>query len=199
MVTGRRAFAGEDISETIASILRSEPDWSGVPASIKPLLVSCLQKDPRHRLRDIGDVAPAARSRAGRGDTDRAGIDADGGEGARGGGDRRAAGQRRDAVARARGRDPSDTAPVVRSTLHFPRGSSMQLGANQPSLAVSPDGKTIVYTALGPEGSMLWTYSVDAFDPKPLAGTGGGRAAMHRATCSSRQTGARSRSSPTTS
>ena len=39
MVTGRRAFAGEDISETIASILRSEPDWSGVPASIKPLLV----------------------------------------------------------------------------------------------------------------------------------------------------------------
>ena len=31
MVTGRRAFAGEDISETIASILRSEPDWSGVP------------------------------------------------------------------------------------------------------------------------------------------------------------------------
>jgi len=45
IVTGLRAFAGEDISETIASILRSEPDWSGVPASIKPLLVSSECKE----------------------------------------------------------------------------------------------------------------------------------------------------------
>ena len=72
MVTGRRAFGGEDVSETIASILKTDPDWTGVPPSIKPTLVSCLQKDPRKRLRDIGDVAltlepsapPAERARS---------------------------------------------------------------------------------------------------------------------------------------
>ncbi len=172
MVTTRRAFAGEDISETIASILRSEPDWSGVPASIKPLLASCLQKDPRHRLRDIGDVAllldrapagatpivPAATPTAAK-VLAAAAIAAMLVSGVM--------------LWQSRVAGSGGSAPVVRSTLQFPRGSSMQLGANQPSLAVSPDGKTIVYTALGPEGSMLWTWSVDAFAPKPLAGTGG--------------------------
>jgi Tol biopolymer transport system component len=174
MVTGRRAFAGEDISETIASILRSEPDWSGVPASIKPLLVSCLQKDPRQRLRDIGDVA-LLLDRAPTGATPVTPPSTS------------IATKALAAVSivalltsgvmlwRSRGPVSAGTAPVVRSTLQFPRGSSMQLGANQPSLAVSPDGKTIVYTARGPEGSMLWTWSLDAFDPKPLAGTGGGQ------------------------
>jgi serine/threonine protein kinase len=172
MVTGGRAFAGEDISETIASILRSEPDWTGVPASIKPLLVSCLQKDPRQRLRDIGDVALLL---------DRAPADAT------------PVTPPSTSIAtrvlaavsiiallvsgvmlwRARTPGSVDHAPVVRSTLRFQEGSRMHLGANQPSLAVSPDGRTIVYTALGPEGSMLWTYSVDSFDAKPLAGTGG--------------------------
>jgi serine/threonine protein kinase len=172
MITGRRAFAGEDISETIASILRSEPDWNGVPASIKPLLASCLQKDPRQRLRDIGDVtllldrAPAATQVAPASTPMAAKALA--------------------AVSiiallssgvmlwRARSNESTGHAGVVRSTLHFPRGGSMQLGANQPSLAVSPDGNTIVYTALGPEGTMLWSYSLDSFEPKPLAGTGGG-------------------------
>lgn len=173
MVTGRRAFAGEDISETIASILRSEPDWSGVPASIKPLLVSCLQKDPRQRLRDIGDVAflldraPAPATPIAPASTPMAAkvlaavaIVALLASGAM--------------LWRARTSGGNGEAPVVRSTLRFPRGGAMQLGANQPSLAVSPDGKTVVYTALGPEGSMLWTYSLAAFDPTPLAGTGGG-------------------------
>ena len=173
MVTGRRAFGGEDISETIASILRSEPDWRGVPASIKPLIVSCLQKDPRQRLRDIGDVtllldrAPANATPIAPASTPMA-----------------ATVLAAAAIAallisgvmlwRARATGSADNAPVVRSTVRFQRGSLMQLGSNQPSLAVSPDGRTIAYAALGPEGSMLWTYSVDAFEPKPLAGTGGG-------------------------
>ena len=75
---------------------------------------------------------------------------------------------------RARTTGSVDNAPVVRSTVRFQRGSPLQLGSNQPSLAVSPDGKTIVYTAVGPEGVQLWTHSVDAFEPKPLPGTSGG-------------------------
>jgi serine/threonine protein kinase len=57
MLTGRRAFEGEDISDTLASVLRGEPDWTalpaGVPRSIRLLLRGCLIKDRRHRVADL--------------------------------------------------------------------------------------------------------------------------------------------------
>jgi serine/threonine protein kinase/Tol biopolymer transport system component len=56
MVTGRRAFAGDDVTETFAAIMRDEPDLCLVPARIRRLLGRCFQKDPRRRLRDIGDA-----------------------------------------------------------------------------------------------------------------------------------------------
>jgi serine/threonine protein kinase len=56
MVTGRRAFAGDDVTETFAAIMRDEPDLSLAPARIRRLLGRCFEKDPRRRLRDIGDV-----------------------------------------------------------------------------------------------------------------------------------------------
>ena len=60
MLTGRAAFGGDTLSDTIASVLEREPDWSRLPADtpepIRNLLVGCLAKDPRDRLRDIGDV-----------------------------------------------------------------------------------------------------------------------------------------------
>ena len=57
MVTGRRPFDGEDITDTIAAVVSKEPDWSRVPVPVSRLLQQCLQKDPRRRLRDIGDLA----------------------------------------------------------------------------------------------------------------------------------------------
>jgi Tol biopolymer transport system component len=60
MLTGRTAFAGETVSDIIASILQKEPDWSRLPTStpapVQRLLRRCLQKDARHRLRDIADA-----------------------------------------------------------------------------------------------------------------------------------------------
>ena len=56
MLTGRRAFEGEDVSSIMAAVIQSEPRWAGVPASVRRLLESCLTKDPKKRLRDIGDV-----------------------------------------------------------------------------------------------------------------------------------------------
>ena len=60
MVTGRRAFIGETFSDTIAHLLEREPDWEALPRTTPPglrrVLVRCLEKDPRRRLRDIGDV-----------------------------------------------------------------------------------------------------------------------------------------------
>jgi serine/threonine protein kinase len=60
MLTGRRAFDGDDISEVLASVLKTNPDWSalsaGLPSSICRLLRQCLEKDPKQRIRDMGDV-----------------------------------------------------------------------------------------------------------------------------------------------
>jgi len=60
MLTGRTAFAGETISDTIARVLERDADWATlpptVPARIRELLRRCLQKDPSRRLRDIGDA-----------------------------------------------------------------------------------------------------------------------------------------------
>ena len=60
MLTGRVAFPGDTVSDSIARILEREPDWSALPAatpaSIRRLLLRTLAKDPKKRLRDIGDV-----------------------------------------------------------------------------------------------------------------------------------------------
>jgi serine/threonine-protein kinase len=57
MLTARRAFAGDDVSDTLASVLKSEPDWSIVPSDVPPSVVSlmkgCLAKDRRDRISDM--------------------------------------------------------------------------------------------------------------------------------------------------
>ncbi len=60
MLSGRMAFKGETTSDTIAAILERSPDWTTLPAATPPavrrLLQRCLEKDPKQRLRDIGDA-----------------------------------------------------------------------------------------------------------------------------------------------
>ena len=60
MLAGRRPFEGDTLSDTLASILKTDPDWSaipaGVPSAIRRLLTICLKKDPKARLRDIGEA-----------------------------------------------------------------------------------------------------------------------------------------------
>ncbi len=60
MLTGRVPFPGETVSDTIGKILEREPDWSALPAATPPQirrqLLRCLAKDPKQRLRDIGEV-----------------------------------------------------------------------------------------------------------------------------------------------
>jgi serine/threonine-protein kinase len=74
MLAGKRCFDGEDTSLTLAEVIKSEPDWSALPATtpaaVRSTLKYCLQKDPRRRFHDIADVrlalegafAPAAAS-----------------------------------------------------------------------------------------------------------------------------------------
>jgi len=60
MLTGRSPFEGETVSDTLAGVLRADLDWAHLPAETPPavrrLLERCLQKDPKKRLRDIGDA-----------------------------------------------------------------------------------------------------------------------------------------------
>jgi len=59
-LTGRQAFEGETVSDLIAHILKSDPDWAALPVDtpnrVRRLLRRCLEKDQRRRLRDIGDA-----------------------------------------------------------------------------------------------------------------------------------------------
>jgi Tol biopolymer transport system component len=56
MLTGRRLFQGKTVSETLAAVMREEPEWDRIPAKVRPLLRRCLEKNPKQRLRDIGDM-----------------------------------------------------------------------------------------------------------------------------------------------
>jgi predicted Ser/Thr protein kinase len=56
LLTGRRSFRGSTLAETLANVLREEPEWNRVPAQARRLLRRCLAKDPARRLRDIGDA-----------------------------------------------------------------------------------------------------------------------------------------------
>jgi hypothetical protein len=56
MLTGERLFRGEDLTETLASIVKDQPDFSKAPPQVQRLLRKCLEKDPRKRLRDLGDI-----------------------------------------------------------------------------------------------------------------------------------------------
>src|SRR5262249_33449143 len=60
MLTGKAAFAGDTITDILATIVRAEPDWNALPAGIPSrvllLLKRCLKKDRTQRLRDLGDA-----------------------------------------------------------------------------------------------------------------------------------------------
>jgi eukaryotic-like serine/threonine-protein kinase len=60
MLTGRRTFGGEDVTEVMGAVIHKEPDWraldASTPATVRNTLRRCLEKDPKERLRDIGDV-----------------------------------------------------------------------------------------------------------------------------------------------
>ncbi|MGA9882895.1 MAG: serine/threonine-protein kinase, partial [Candidatus Acidiferrales bacterium] len=60
MLTGKHAFNGETATDTLAAVIKEEPDWTKLPqdtpAHVRVLLQRCLQKDAKQRLRDIGDA-----------------------------------------------------------------------------------------------------------------------------------------------
>jgi Tol biopolymer transport system component len=187
MLTGRAAFPGDTITDVLAAVVKNDPDWSALPADtplrIRTLLARCLHKDPKARLRDIGDARLELDGR----DDVAVGAATPPAGAARGG--------RHLALTAAfallslvlagvllvRGRAVGDSAAPLptRLAVTFPAGSEMHLGLPRPSLAVSPDGRKIVYTASGgSESPQLWIRDLDQFEATPLAGTRNARHAM---------------------
>jgi serine/threonine-protein kinase len=67
MLTGKKPFEGETVSDILAAVIRAEPDWAALPETtprgIRNLLARCLKKDPKLRLRDIGEARIAIEER----------------------------------------------------------------------------------------------------------------------------------------
>jgi Tol biopolymer transport system component len=174
MLTGRRAFAGEDVSDTLASVLRGEPDWRALPTDathLTSVLQRCLGKDPKQRLRDIADVKLwLETASASQGVT-------------HGATSRRAAwmwaaaallviaGGTIAGLFLSRGR--TIPPPVTR----FEMTTSQQdlLTRHRPGkyVAISPDGSRIVYTAGRDAAAYLAVRQLDQFDVKRIAGSDG--------------------------
>ena len=170
MIAGTRPFDGDTISDTIASVLKTEPDLARVPHELHPLLERCLQKDPRDRLRDIGDLwlllerpaappSPTARRRRA---LIAAGVVA--------------AGVIAAPVSLSWLRWRSEVPPreVVAFPVSPPEQSTLEWG-----LALSPDGRSLAFSARGKDGVVrLWVRAMGAIAARPLPGTEGATRAM---------------------
>ncbi len=188
MLTGRRLFEGETVSDTLAAVLKTEPNWrtlpSSTPAGVRTLLRRCLVKDPRKRLQAIGDARIAIEETLARPE---AGEDPQEGAATRAPGLRRrellawliAAGLGVFCLALAAARlrtAPASPSAMVRASLNPPLHTSFDLAADRSGgLSFSPDGRYVTFPLRTADGDKsLWVRSLDSLDARPLPGTRGG-------------------------
>jgi serine/threonine-protein kinase len=185
MLSGRRAFDGTDVADTLAAVLRQEIDWAALPtdtpASVRHLLVRCLERDVKRRLRDIGEARIALDDL----------IAGDRGAGAQVRNSSTvtpAAGRARTTLLRAMPAafaaivaggltgaavwfwrvSPPALRAVTRFALTLPDGQAFT-GAARHLIAMSPDGSKLVYVA----NNRLHVRSMSEQAAKPIQGTEG--------------------------
>jgi serine/threonine protein kinase/Tol biopolymer transport system component len=163
LLTGERLFKGEDTSDTLAQVLTKEPDFDKTPAKASSLLRACLEKDPRRRLRDIGDAwrqleesEAATPAQAPSASWHRAWL-------------------------------PWGIAAMLLLTLmpanilHFreipPVERSLRFQILPPGavradyLSLSPDGRNLAFVASSGAQSQIWIRAMDTLESRALAGT----------------------------
>ena len=176
-LSGKRVFEGEDASITLASVLKSDPDWERLPGDtpkkLQELLRRCLSKDPRQRLHDIGDArleieeaiaapedeeTPSAIAKEKRSPVPLtlAGFAA-------------VAAITGISVWMLKPAPLPPERPVVRSVLSAAPSAPVRVLPRGRDLAVTPDGRVVVYQS---EGS-LYVRPVDRLVGSQLAGTEG--------------------------
>ena len=177
-LTGRRAFGGETVADSLPRILEHEPDWEALPGAmprrIRELLRRCLRKDPGSRLHDIADArieieealaTPAEEPRVAPRRWQKvlpwglAGLMAviAGGFGAWN-------------LVRP---SPPRVQPVARAVIPLPFDAPVAVGSPRPAVALSPDGARLVYVANRAGRTQLYLRHMDGPDATPMAGTEG--------------------------
>jgi len=183
-LTGRIAFAGETVSDTIAAVLKSDPEWSALPRTtphaIARLLRRCLEKDAKRRLRDIGDArlemeeALAALRSGVRDDARALAADAPLWRRALPWGIAAAAAALA-LVTMLRAGSPRRALTPAASATHvaipLPPEAPIDMGSNMEAIALSPDGRRIAYIEERNETWQLAVRSLDAFEHRSLTGT----------------------------
>ncbi len=182
MLTGRRAFEGEDVTDTIAAVVRGEPDWGALPpnlaAQIELLVRRCLVKDRRQRISDIGvarflmseTIAPSAPAapQMGRAARRRTVVNMTAGL---------AAGIALTTIAAwalMRPPPPAPSPPLMRFAIVPPPVQPLSPQGADRDIAISPKGTHVVYRAGGTQ-TQLVVRAIDRLDAQPLTATIGAR------------------------
>jgi eukaryotic-like serine/threonine-protein kinase len=191
MLTGQRLFEGETVSDTLAAVLKLEPDWDKLPAetpdSIRDLVRKCLIKDPKQRLRDIGDARIAIEETLSGSPSPPAPLPQ--GEGGPQGRVRVsplqcalfaagfvALGAVLTAALFVAGvfRKPVPKPQEIRFTILSPGGYTIAGDPSRPETAVSPNGRRIAFVAADSKSNTsLWVRALDATEAQRLEGTDG--------------------------
>jgi Tol biopolymer transport system component len=165
MIAGKRPFQGEDLTETLASVVRDKPDLSTVPSEVRRLLERCLEKDPKKRLRDISGVALLLELQTAHRESKPAkwpwavaavavlGLAA---------------------LGEIHFREAPPPVQAVQFSLDAP--GDAQFANTYGGYAPSPDGRYVIVTARPMQGSanMLWLRPLDSLTARALPGTEGG-------------------------
>jgi Tol biopolymer transport system component len=187
MLSGRRAFPGEDTSEVLAAVLRQEIDWTTLPAetpmSVRRLLRRCLERDPKRRLRDIGEARIALESPADEADPRHQTLEPSGVAGVA---PRRvsrstalpwaiaivatiaAAALAAYAVSNRSRSSPADRLVV---DIGPPPDQEFLVGSNAGAIVISPDGTTVAFIVQTASGRGLHVRSLATGETRALSGT----------------------------
>jgi len=155
LLTGVHLFQRDTMSDTLAAVLKEEPDWNRIPVKVQSLLRHCLEKDPKRRLRDIGDMHLLLETASVPVQTNRPWL---------------AWGAvvvfivALAALSLIHFRE----SPLVSAPVQFQISPSVSL-LQGLSFAVSPDGRHLAFSATGPEGvARLWIRDLESLEIRAL-------------------------------
>jgi eukaryotic-like serine/threonine-protein kinase len=161
MLTGQRLFKGDDLSEVLASVIKEEPKLDQVPVKVQRLLRSCLEKDPKQRLQAIGDwrlLLDLQPPRAVSEPRPKGAVIALAAVAA-------VATLALAVLAFIHFRETPPPEQTLRSSITLPENSTLH------SLAISPDGRTLVIAMAVNGKRQLWLRPMDALQAQPMAFT----------------------------
>jgi serine/threonine-protein kinase len=190
MLTGRRLFVGETVSDTLASVLKTDPDWTRLPAetpvTVRRLLARCLERNPKRRLHDAADARIEVEESLG----ELRGLSSPSVTGVAPSPPREPRISARTAIAgaaalvlaaagfavgrwsasRAADNTPGSGSPL-RAVVPLPSGEHLA-GWASPVVAISRDGRTLAYISESDKGvQQLFVYHLDRGETRTVPGS----------------------------